>query len=81
MVVKACEILGSRPRTLVHCDGHPGNTFVNKATGETTWLDFQVYSAGPPGLDLAQALSLGVLGATRESLRDMTRRYHRKLCE
>lgn len=81
LVLKASQILGSRPQTLLHGDGHPGNSFVNKATGETTWLDYQCYAKGPPGLDLAQALSLGVLETSKTTLKEMTQAYHKKLCE
>jgi hypothetical protein len=81
IVLKACELLGKKPKTLIHGDGHPGNFFRNKTTGEITWLDFQGYAVGPPGMDLAQGLGLGVQGASKEVIERMIRSYHVKLCE
>mmetsp|Transcript_19697 Transcript_19697/g.51266 ORF Transcript_19697/g.51266 Transcript_19697/m.51266 type:complete len:465 (+) Transcript_19697:159-1553(+) len=82
LMYKACEILGSRKgKTLCHGDGHPGNLFRNTRTGAIKWLDFQGYAVGPPGFDLAQGLSLGVLGASKDKLRGMVEAYYAKLLE
>ena len=36
-----CKTFGSRPQTLLHGDGHPGNLFQKKSTKAFTWIDFQ----------------------------------------
>merc|ERR1719258_450730 len=50
-----------------------------RRAGEFTWIDFQGYHVAPPGMDLVQALGLGVVGATKAVIEDLCRQYHAAL--
>lgn len=49
------EHFDSRPHTLLHGDAHIGNVFFDRSGGEFTWIDFQFFGRGPPGVDMAMA--------------------------
>jgi len=81
ILIEVARILGSRPKTLLHGDAHPGNIFWNKKTGQRQWIDFQMYSAGPPGMDLASGISLGLQKPSKETVETLVKKYYAKLLE
>lgn len=57
LLIHACKKMGKRKiQTLVHGDGHPGNMFFQKGIDTFTWIDWQMYHAGPPGWECGQVL-------------------------
>merc|ERR1711937_34163 len=78
---RICNIFASRPQTLMHGDGHPGNLFRDNSTMSFKWIDFQGVHKGPPGMDIAQGLGLGVQGASKDVILEIVKDYYAALVE
>ena len=46
VIKEICRRWGTRPKTLIHGDGHPGNLFMKKEGKALTWIDFQACGQG-----------------------------------
>ena len=75
-------ILSSRPKTILHGDMRADNIFSsNTASGELTFIDWQVIHAGPPGPELTQAWMHSLEPDVRRKDLSLLRDYHDKLIE
>ncbi len=73
------EVLDSRPFTLIHGDLRADNIFRKGKNGEATalkFIDWQTYSAAPPGVEMCQMLTGSMLASPdMDHLFDITRMY------
>jgi hypothetical protein len=85
---KICDILTSRPKTLLHGDMRADNIFrTNPAVGKSvedttiTFIDWQTIHAGPPGAEFTPAWMHSLEPEQRRKDKDILKQYHDKLVE
>jgi hypothetical protein len=81
-------VLSSRPKTVLHGDLRADNVFRTNGSqedvpdhSELTFIDWQLVHAGPPGLDLAEALVASFEPGVRRAEHRILRAYHDALVE
>ena len=79
VIKEICRRWGTRPKTLIHGDGHPGNLFQHKPSKEYTWIDWQLYTAGPPGFEIAQGIGLGLQKPSKAAAEEVAKGYYAEL--
>ena len=70
----------TRPCTLIHADLRSDNIFKSKTVDEYAFIDFQMLSKGPPGLELCQMYAAALTDvAEYEKLDELIADFHEKL--
>ena len=79
------KILSQRPHTLLHTDLRGNNLFRTKPQigepSEITYIDWQLVSRGPPGLEFSQAWQHSIPPVVRRKDLDFLKQYHQRLTE
>lgn len=77
--------LASRPRTFIHFDTRCDNVFDAPSPGggapTYTFVDWQLYIAGPPAIELGQLMQMTLRPEDAHHAKEIEAHYYQRLCE